>query len=300
MFYEKGSVAYEELKPKGSSERSAKSCKCRFSFLSKEVQRFNGMYWTVKRQRKSGTTEKDVVEDAIRLFYKIEEGEALKEFPYLEAWYVLRESPKWRESGEKEAVTVGKKRRISDSQASVTTIDLTTDGSVSLAGTGIDGQGERGRPIGRKSTKRERSSLKMQEKIASELGNAASAIRERSEIVDERLLEHNYLMTINNETNRGRVGAQEYLDLLEREALIVKRRKLKALRMEQEANQSVVPLVASGINDNLEPENTQTGQRSTDNNDSVPGASSKTRLDPPKGEQLNKGEESDNTPYPAS
>ena len=84
-FYARVGEVYTEIVPKGAAQRTAKSCKCQFGTISKEVQRFAGCYKRLKREKQSGKTEQDLIEDATRLYYNLEEGMPEKPFPFLEA-----------------------------------------------------------------------------------------------------------------------------------------------------------------------------------------------------------------------
>ena len=95
-FFERVAALYEEAVPRDCDTRTMRSCRCRFSMVSREVQKFNACYTGIKKERQSGKTEKDLIEDAVRMFYRLEEDVPLQEFPQLEAWYVLKDSPKWK------------------------------------------------------------------------------------------------------------------------------------------------------------------------------------------------------------
>ncbi|XP_062209015.1 glutathione S-transferase T3-like [Phragmites australis] len=74
------------------STRNKKSLQGRWTFINGMVQRFCGHYARTLRNRRSGTTEPDMIAAACQMFQATEN----EEFTLLPCWVELRHHPKWQ------------------------------------------------------------------------------------------------------------------------------------------------------------------------------------------------------------
>ena len=205
-----------------------------------EVQKFNACYTRIKKERQSGKTEKDLIEDAVRMFYQLEEDVPLQEFPQLEAWYVLKDSPKWKGQNNadmKAELQVGLKRNCPEgSVMSKIEGGAGQTGSIVEMTDELSSQQEpeelKATPIGRKKAKAERDHLRLVAKIANEFTSMRSALNERNDLLKEQtgaIKEQKFVLAFKGDELKGSEEAKEYFKMLAEEALLTKREQLGKL-----------------------------------------------------------------------
>ena len=222
-FYDEISEAYARLAPEGASERTGKACKCRFSIISREVQKFSGHYRRIQMEKPSGKSEKDLLEDAARLYWKTGDGEPFKDFPMLGAWYVLKESPKWRGGGKQEDMRACGTKRSRESSSDVLRVESEGQGDSSIT---VQEENSQSRPIGRKRAKMESELCRAYYHMSANVGRVADEMRNRAKIVKEQ----NFVLALTASPVPRSQAAKEFFDMIEQEAVITKRMDLKKLR----------------------------------------------------------------------
>ncbi|XP_062209250.1 glutathione S-transferase T3-like [Phragmites australis] len=90
-FWQRVESFYHENKT-FTSTRNRKSLQGRWTFINGMVQKFCGHYARAQRNRRSGTTEAEMVVEACKMFQAAEH----KEFTMLPCWRELRDHPKWQ------------------------------------------------------------------------------------------------------------------------------------------------------------------------------------------------------------
>ena len=246
-FFERVAALYAEAVPRDCGTRTMRSCRCRFFIVSREVQKFNACYTCIKKERQSGKTEKDLIEDAVRMFYQLEEDAPLQEFPQLEAWYVLKDSPKWKGQSNadmKAELQVGLKRNCPEGSViskieggggqTCSIVDMTDE---------LSSQQEpeelKATTIGRKKAKAERDHLRLVAKIAHEFTSMRSALNERNDLLKEQtgaIKEQNFVLAFKGDELKGSEEAKEYFRMLAEEALLTKRQQLGMLHAKQKSD----------------------------------------------------------------
>jgi hypothetical protein len=89
-------------------ERTISSLQCRWADINKKCTKFNGIMTQTRNVTRSGYTEDNYVEDALKVF-KHEMGE---EFNFLSCWQYLKEKPKWTINSGSIAAVVKKEQVI--------------------------------------------------------------------------------------------------------------------------------------------------------------------------------------------
>ena len=190
----------------------------------------------MKREKQSGKTEQDLIEDAERLHHNLDEGTPRKPFPFLEAWQVLRYSPKWSGDGSTEGSSAGSKRRISDTQLSEvpTENDIVFPGSDSVVQESDERKKCTGRPVGRKKAKLEEQHARENRELAKayekSTGQVAKAMQSKADAIEMKanaLREQSMVLAFTRPGAEGRAASKEFFELFEEDALEYMRNKVR-------------------------------------------------------------------------
>ena len=97
-FWRRITEHYNAHKPKDGGFRPSRSLETKWSIIKHDVAKFVGVYGSVYKLRESGSSLEDVLLQALEV-YKLKTSKGTG-FPFIHAWKILKEVPRWAETRE--------------------------------------------------------------------------------------------------------------------------------------------------------------------------------------------------------
>ncbi|CAL5443594.1 unnamed protein product [Camellia sinensis] len=158
------------------SERTQTSLMNRWSTIQLATNKFCGCFAQVERLNRSGSTEKDKIQDAKKLYKDLYHSN----FPFEHCWNELRSQPKWMED------TTTKKQKSTKNASPATSTPCTPD-SVNLENN--DNYDVVERPIGRKAAKKNKAKDLGNNVTESPFVKLLEEIKVKNDITNEKKIE---------------------------------------------------------------------------------------------------------------
>ncbi|CAL5369283.1 unnamed protein product [Camellia sinensis] len=158
------------------SERTQTSLMNRWSTIQLATNKFCGCFAQVERLNRSGSTEKDKIQDAKKLYKDLYHSN----FPFEHCWNELRSQPKWMED------TTTKKQKSTKNASPATSTPCTPD-SVNLENN--DNHDVVERPIGRKAAKKNKAKDLGNNVTESPFVKLLEEIKVKNDITNEKKIE---------------------------------------------------------------------------------------------------------------
>ena len=227
-FWDRITTHFNNVAPSG--KRPERSLESKWSAIKHDVSKFVGVHSQVEDLQRSGTSEADILVEALDL-YKLKHPKGAS-FTYLHCWYLLRNMPRWAEGGINESrrspsAPLSSRSRLEMSGGSEIDSDCASPQAQPLRSPVIPPTVARTRPQGSKAAKEDHRSMKTRDAA---IRAQAAATKEMADATKRKadLLEDQNLIMLMTADEAGIINedAREWMILRRRAELRKLRRKL--------------------------------------------------------------------------